>query len=713
MLRKILALNCSLLRGNGAEREEGSTVEKNNGIGARLLRWLAGAALLCAGWMAAPPPSLHAATQATQWFVSSAGNDVLGCGSSGNPCKTISYLLPAIAAGDQINVTSAITDNFTLAKNVAIAGAASASIDGNGARIITVNAGVNVSLSNLTLRNGGGDQDGGLIYNAGTLIINNATLTQSTLNGADGGAIYNLGTITIADTVISNNKAQYGGGIENAGWVFVSSSTIANNEAEAGGGLDNFGGGNAHLNRVILSNNSAGAGAGIYNDSGVDTRVLLTDTAVVSNTSQNWGAGIYNRGRLSLVNATVSSNHLPGAAGAAIDHQEGSLAMIYVTIAGNTVANSSGASAVSFAAPATIKNTVFANTGLSNCNGSATSAGYNVSSDGSCSFLTQATDATNVDARLGPLQVSQFAYSTYTQQPLQGSPLVNRIPLATCNSANDQRGVARPQDGACDIGAHEVIPIDLSLNGQATPASLPASTPLTITLHVTNTSAVIATGVLVTGDLPAGVGLIDCAGAVSCVAASGRFTMTLGTLNPNANAIVTVRLTPQQSGDLALVFHAAGNEWDRDMTNNAAPTNNVTVLKSADLGIRMSGMPTVAAHALFTMAVEVENRGELAADAPAFTLTLPANVGFVSAQGAGWNCELSAGMVLCGTKSPLPAKSVALVTLTLQSGDAPATLQLIGNATSSTFDPDLSNNTASQSLTVGNGSKVALPIVLR
>lgn len=691
--------------------------------GVRLLKCLAGAALLCAGWMAAPTASVFAEPQIAQWHVSGAGIDGPTCGTSaGDPCKTISYvlLLPAFAAGDQINVTSPITDNVTLAKNVAIAGVAGASIDGSGARIFAVNAGVSAAFSNLTLQNGGGDQDGGAIYNAGTLTINNSTLTQSTLNGANGGAIYNVGVVTITNSIISENSAQYGGGIENQGTVFVSASTIQNNQADYGAGIDNFLGGNVHLTRVILSGNVATAsGAGIYNDAGVNTRIWLTDTAVVSNTAQNDAGGIFNSSQLSMSNVTVSNNHVPGGAGVgiAITHQPdplgapSSLAAQYVTIAGNTVVNASGAAAVNMTAPTTIKHSVIANSNVANCSGSATSAGYNASSDATCNFISP-SDLNNIDVRLGELRLSDLAFGTYTNPLLRNSPLINRIPIALCGIARDQRGETRPQGDGCDIGAHEAVPIDLSLTAASTPASLFAGTPLTVTLNVANAGPAIATGVVVTSDLPAGVGLKDCDPPVTCVVAGNRLTMTLGSVNASATATAIVRLLPQQTGAIAPAFVVAGNEWETQATNNAASVN-ATVMKSADISIRMDGSLVVPANTTFTVSVSVINNGNFAADAPAFTLTLPAVVSFVQANGNGWVCDVNAGAVSCAAQSPLHAREIMNVIITLQSGSTPAALQLISSATSTTFDPDPSNNTVSIPVTIGTGSRVALPIVLR
>ncbi len=688
----------------------------SSAAGGRLLKFVTGAVLMCAGWLVVPHVVL-AEPQMTQHYVSSAGADTSGCGTLGSPCKTISYLLPSVSTGDQISVTSAITDNFTLDINVTIAGAPGASIDGSGMRIITVDAGVSASLSNLTLRNGGGSQDGGLIHNAGALAISNATLTGGVLNGRNGGAIYNTGNVTITGSVITDNEAQqgYGGGIENEGVVFISNSTISNNRADSGGGIDNFADGEVHVQRAVVMGNSAASGAGIYNDFGSPTRVWLTDTAVVSNSASNEAGGIFNGGRLSLANVTVSNNHLNNGEGVAIDHRSGPLSMLSmlnVTIAANTVANADDSSAVHFAGAGTIQNSAIANGGLSNCSGGLNSAGYNLSSDNTCSFLDQATDMEDVEAQLGALQHSAITYDTYTNLPLRGSLLINRIPVAMCSLADDQRGVSRPQGDSCDVGAHEVVPADLSLTATAAPASLPAGTPLTVTLNVTNTGPAIAAGVVVTSDLPAGVGLQGCTGATSCVASGSQLTATLGTLGVGGNALINVRLIPQQSGELVVGFVSASDEWDQQTANNSA-TASASVTKSADLSVSLKGAPVVQPHATFTLTAEVQNRGEYAADSPAFTMTLPADVSFVSAIGPSWDCELHDSTVTCAAQTSLAASAVSQVVITLQSADVPAQLYFVGNAASNTSDPDITNNTTAMTMTVRSGSTIALPIVLR
>jgi hypothetical protein len=66
----------------------------------------------------------------------------------------------------------------------------------------------------------------------------------------------------------------------------------------------------------------------------------------------------------------------------------------------------------------------------------------------------------NVDPKLGPLQDN--GGPTFTRALLPGGPAIDAVRIEKCTDSNanaittDQRGVARPQGVACDIGAYEV-----------------------------------------------------------------------------------------------------------------------------------------------------------------------------------------------------------------------------------------------------------------
>jgi len=101
-----------------------------------------------------------------------------------------------------------------------------------------------------------------------------------------------------------------------------------------------------------------------------------------------------------------------------------------------------------------------------NCIGPFASSGYNLlgNADG-CEFNSAGSDLVGsfmgtgvIDPLLGPL--AKNGGPTQTMSLATSSAAVNRIPLGPplCTvKGKDQRGVARPQGLACDVGAFELV----------------------------------------------------------------------------------------------------------------------------------------------------------------------------------------------------------------------------------------------------------------
>jgi hypothetical protein len=184
------------------------------------------------------------------------------------------------------------------------------------------------------------------------------------------------------------------------------------------------------------------------------TAVGSTITAVADN-----GAGIIGPELVTVKNSTVTGSGFYG-----IDAH--TVVLAYATVMNNA---SNAASANIHTTDLTSFGSVVAKAGNSspNCivNGTSTSQGYNYTDDAngttSCKF-NQSTD--HVGASNDP-QVGALASNggpTQTRLPATGSPLIDAIPAAACQTGNasgivtDQRTLARPSNGACDIGAVEV-----------------------------------------------------------------------------------------------------------------------------------------------------------------------------------------------------------------------------------------------------------------
>jgi hypothetical protein len=170
--------------------------------------------------------------------------------------------------------------------------------------------------------------------------------------------------------------------------------------------------------------------------------------------------GLMNFGAVTLVRTSVTNGVIDVRGGTATIVGSTIVGSVGVTAGAATLTDTtvSGGSGIGASGGTiTVTNSIIATSGVSNCSGAVTSAGYNLSSDLSCGF-TAVGDAQGVDAKLGPF--TNNGGMTKTLLPLAGSPAIDAGKPGCVGT--DQRGKARPVDGdgngsvACDKGAVEV-----------------------------------------------------------------------------------------------------------------------------------------------------------------------------------------------------------------------------------------------------------------
>ncbi|MBP3558117.1 MAG: hypothetical protein J6K20_10525 [Thermoguttaceae bacterium] len=193
----------------------------------------------------------------------------------------------------------------------------------DAASAIEINEGAKVSLVSLTITNSSAnardwlrpdndrpDYSGGAVWNAGEVILRDATITGNV--AAYGGGLYNLGVMRVYNSTIANNVALYYGGVYNRGELYVENSTIAGNEATYnGGGVGNFAA--ATLVGTAVVGNRAETGAGVLalaNVSGsqVAPETTLTNCTVAGNVATSAGGGVWANDVLNVVNTIVAGN---------------------------------------------------------------------------------------------------------------------------------------------------------------------------------------------------------------------------------------------------------------------------------------------------------------------------------------------------------------------------------------------------------------------
>lgn len=450
------------------------------------------------------------------------GNGV--CATSGGVCTLRAAIeeANAITACSPLTITITATGTITLGSALpAIAhpnltingpGAGNLTVSGNDEnRVLSIASGsYNVNISGLTLSDG-------YIKGADTTAASGTNIADD----GTGAGLYSLssGTVNVTDCVITNNTAQ--GGNATGGTTVVGGGG-------RGAGIY-LGDGTNTLTRCIISNNSAlgglgksgtsnfdgtGYGAGVYKNFGSLTVTDCTiadnitdriDGSVLSGFTAAQGAGIYNAsGAMSVTGSTFSGNRRPltlTLQGAAITNQANSttitltnntfsgnigsntisqisstttLTMVNCTVANNTLAAGNAAAGAIFVAGGStlnLKNTVLGN----NADGpnirkfgTVTSQGNNFDSDGTTLFTNNVngdivgTSGSKKDPKLSAL--GNYGGLTKTQVPLPDSQLLD-AGTSSGAPATDQRGIARAQGSAYDIGAVEAQAFTLAIVG--------------------------------------------------------------------------------------------------------------------------------------------------------------------------------------------------------------------------------------------------------
>ncbi len=322
------------------------------------------------------------------------------------------------------------------------------SIEWGGAIAARDNASIMMTATTLSSNS---SKTGGAIYSRDNVSLDMSgfmTISDNSASG-DGGGLYAGGTITINSSTISNNTAgSYGGGIANFGALTVTNSGISGNTAEFnGGGIDNEG--TATVENSTMSGNVSTQFGGAAIGSYADDTLTLRNSTVTGNVGGSHGA-LLIRGAATIQNSTIVGNT-----------GEASLAG-GVHVLGGTVA---------------MRNSIVANnSGASDCavSGTLDAGGNNLDTDGSCG---DATTATSAQISLGPLQDN--GGPTHTIALLTGSVAID-AGTADPDITTDQRGIARPEGSAPDIGAFEFEAVPATptpVPPTATPAP-PTATPV-------------------------------------------------------------------------------------------------------------------------------------------------------------------------------------------------------------------------------------------
>ena len=240
---------------------------------------------------------------------------------------------------------------------------------------------------------------------------------------------------------------------------------------------------------------------------------------------------------------------------------------------------------------------------------------------------------------------------------------------------------------------------DLSLVKTAAAPSVTAGGSIVYSLSVSNAGPAAAAAVSVTDPLPAGTSFVSATGtgwtctnngsvSVTCT----RPTVASGTTAP---VITLTVLAPAQQTSLTNTATVSSTSPDPNPNNNSSSAP-VQVVPSADLSIVKTGPGSVLASGAVAYSLAVSNAGPSDATALTVTDTLPAGVTFVSAAGTGWTCtQPGPGSVSCTRPSLATGSAAPVITVTVVAPPEGATLLNRAAVSSSTSDPDPTNNRSS------------------
>ena len=416
-----------------------------------------------------------------------------------------------------------------------------------------------------------------------TIVVNLAC--GSTIKLASGPLIVDR-TLSIVGpgarclTVSGNNASRVFAITEPGADVGLSGMTITQGRATGGGGLQNLGANLTLTDLAIVGNNGlGGAGGGVDHEGGT---LRITGSTISGNRNTFRGGGVQiGSGDATIVNSTVTGNAsvrgggLRSAGGAKVT-------LVHATVSHNTAtgAGSGGGNLSALNGTVMLQNSIVAqgsgtDPDLDPAGGAYLSLDYNLIESGT--FTAGAHDVVGMNPSLDPL--GNNGGPTDTRMPHAGSAAIDAIPAAGgCNGAGaqfDQRGLSRPQNAGCDVGAAEAGP---AIGSAVTTIVIGASSDTSAGGETVGFSAAV------TGSSPTGAVIFYDGAAVlgAATLSAGNASLSVSTLGAGTHA-VSARYTGDPANaqsTSAPLAHGVVNAATRTAVvasaNPAAPGASVT-----------------------------------------------------------------------------------------------------------------------------------------
>lgn len=284
-----------------------------------------------------------------------------------------------------------------------------------------------------------------------SVALQNLDLENGSQSGNAGGAIYldEYTDLTIAHCTLNANHADSFGGAINVtatSSLTMSACTLSNNTAGNWGGAISLPyGGMATIDGSTFVANSSSEGGAIQMQSWSGSSVVfnLTNSTLTGNSDNNHYASAISVVRsgdtssgvtVNLTNITVANNATSPSAVRTYDYVGGG-----------------GSGSLSLVSTGSVYSNPLDQNNLS---GLEITGSYNLLSDGGSNSPNLTNPLLNTDPQLGAL--ADNGGQTQTMLLAYTSPAVDAQPSAACTATTDQRGLPRPQNRACDMGAVEL-----------------------------------------------------------------------------------------------------------------------------------------------------------------------------------------------------------------------------------------------------------------
>ncbi|MEV4853068.1 MULTISPECIES: DUF7507 domain-containing protein [unclassified Microbacterium] len=293
--------------------------------------------------------------------------------------------------------------------------------------------------------------------------------------------------------------------------------------------------------------------------------------------------------------------------------------------------------------------------------------------------------------------VTSYTFDAKVRADAAATTIVNearvafREPVTNLDRTSVTQETLTPVNPAADLAVTKTL--------DTTP--LVAGRPATFTIGVTNNGPQTGTGVTVTDAVPAGFANVQAVPSSGTCTVTGTITCALPDLAVGASATITVTgdVSPSFTPGAALTNTAtvSGSRFDANLANNTA-TASGTLTAVADVSVTKTFDPaTPVAGQNVTYTLTTQNAGPSEARNVRLNDPLDPETTFVSAATQQGTCTVANSILDCGIGTLAPGQTVVTTVVVQIAAGASAVVQNSVAVTSSTPDPDPSNNVDSTS----------------